>query len=99
MFRLRSWLLEALDGPAAVDRPRAGVIDGEFDAPAVGGAILLRPTQSFALFRQQVGRCLRPKPDGLAAMKEVPSASDTVSAPETMEKVTAWPAFARYRQL
>jgi superfamily II DNA or RNA helicase len=39
-----------------------------FDAPAVGGAILLRPTQSFALYRQQVGRCLRPKADGAAAV-------------------------------
>src|SRR4051794_34799722 len=39
-----------------------------FDAPAVGGAILLRPTQSFALFRQQVGRSLRPKADGSAAI-------------------------------
>jgi DNA repair protein RadD len=39
-----------------------------FDAPAVGGAILLRPTQSFALFRQQVGRCLRPKSDKSTAV-------------------------------
>jgi DNA repair protein RadD len=44
------------------------IISEGFDAPAVGGAILLRPTQSFALYRQQVGRCLRPKPDGSAAV-------------------------------
>jgi superfamily II DNA or RNA helicase len=44
------------------------VISEGFDAPAVGGAILLRPTASFALFRQQVGRCLRPKPNGAAAV-------------------------------
>jgi superfamily II DNA or RNA helicase len=44
------------------------IISEGFDAPAVGGAILLRPTQSFALFRQQVGRCLRPKDDGSAAI-------------------------------
>jgi DNA repair protein RadD len=44
------------------------IISEGFDAPAVGGAILLRPTQSFALFRQQVGRCLRPKSDGSAAL-------------------------------
>ena len=44
------------------------IISEGFDAPAVGGAILLRPTQSFALFRQQVGRCLRPKQDGSAAI-------------------------------
>lgn len=44
------------------------IISEGFDAPAVGGAILLRPTQSFALYRQQVGRCLRPKADGSAAI-------------------------------
>jgi superfamily II DNA or RNA helicase len=44
------------------------IISEGFDAPAVGGAILLRPTQSFALYRQQVGRCLRPKCDGSAAV-------------------------------
>jgi DNA repair protein RadD len=44
------------------------IVSEGFDAPAVGGAILLRPTQSFALFRQQVGRCLRPKADGSAAV-------------------------------
>jgi DNA repair protein RadD len=44
------------------------IISEGFDAPAVGGAILLRPTQSFALFRQQIGRCLRPKPDGSTAV-------------------------------
>jgi DNA repair protein RadD len=44
------------------------IISEGFDAPAVGGAIPLRPTQNFALFRQQVGRCLRPKPDGSAAI-------------------------------
>jgi DNA repair protein RadD len=44
------------------------VISEGFDAPAVGGCILLRPTQSLALFRQQVGRCLRPKPGGAEAV-------------------------------
>jgi DNA repair protein RadD len=38
------------------------------DIPAVGGAILLRPTKSIALYLQMVGRCLRPKPDGSAAI-------------------------------
>jgi superfamily II DNA or RNA helicase len=60
----------------AVERLRSGdirvltsceIISEGFDAPAVGGCILLRPTQSFALYRQQVGRCLRPKTDGSAA--------------------------------
>ena len=50
------------------------IISEGFDAPAVGGAILLRPTQSLALFRQQVGRCLRPKPDGSAAVIVITSA-------------------------
>jgi DNA repair protein RadD len=44
------------------------IISEGFDAPAVGGAILMRPTQSLALYRQQVGHCLRPKPDGSAAV-------------------------------
>ena len=35
-----------------------------FDLPAVGAAILLRPTASLGLYLQQVGRCLRPKKDG-----------------------------------
>jgi DNA repair protein RadD len=60
-----------------VERLRSGVIrvlasceiiSEGFDVPAVGGVILLRPTKSFALFRQQVGRALRPKPDGLPAV-------------------------------
>lgn len=34
-----------------------------FDAPAVGTAILLRPTASLGLHLQQIGRCLRPKAD------------------------------------
>jgi superfamily II DNA or RNA helicase len=65
------------DRRAVVERLRMGdirvltsceIISEGFDAPAVGGAILLRPTQSFALFRQQVGRCLRPKLDGSSAV-------------------------------
>lgn len=40
------------------------LISEGFDAPAVNGILQLRPTQSFALFRQQIGRGLRPKPDG-----------------------------------
>ncbi len=51
------------DGELKVLTSCALISEG-FDAPSVGGAILLRPTQSFALFRQQIGRCLRPKPDG-----------------------------------
>jgi superfamily II DNA or RNA helicase len=39
-----------------------------FDAPEAGVAILLRPTRSRALHRQIVGRVLRPKADGQAAL-------------------------------
>lgn len=38
------------------------------DCPIVAGAILLRPTKSLAMFLQQVGRSLRPKPDGSDAV-------------------------------
>lgn len=39
-----------------------------FDAPAVGAAILLRPTASLGLHLQQLGRCLRPKSDKSGAV-------------------------------
>lgn len=39
-----------------------------FDAPAVGAAILLRPTASLGLHLQQLGRCLRPKGDKSGAV-------------------------------
>ena len=39
-----------------------GLISEGVDIPAVGAAILLRPTQSLALYLQQVGRTLRPAP-------------------------------------
>lgn len=38
------------------------------DVPVVAGAILLRPTKSLSMCLQQVGRALRPKPDGSAAV-------------------------------
>lgn len=38
------------------------------DVPVVSGAILLRPTKSLGMFLQQVGRILRPKPDGSRAV-------------------------------
>lgn len=38
----------------------AGLISEGVDVPAIGAAILLRPTQSLGLYLQQVGRALRP---------------------------------------
>ncbi len=38
------------------------LISEGFDVPGIHGAILLRPTQSLALYLQQVGRALRPAP-------------------------------------
>jgi superfamily II DNA or RNA helicase len=46
----------------------ADVISEGVDIPTVAGAILLRPTMSTGLFLQQVGRALRPKPDGSRAV-------------------------------
>ena len=40
----------------------AGLISEGTDVPAIGAAILLRPTQSLGLYLQQVGRALRPAP-------------------------------------
>tara|TARA_R100000406_G_scaffold5271_5_gene3640 strand:+ start:1967 stop:3325 length:1359 start_codon:yes stop_codon:yes gene_type:complete len=42
------------------------VVSEGTDVPAVSAAILLRPTQSEALYLQQVGRILRPQPDKIA---------------------------------
>ena len=39
-----------------------GLISEGVDVPAIGAAVLLRPTQSLALYLQQVGRTLRPAP-------------------------------------
>lgn len=46
----------------------ADVISEGVDIPCVAGAILLRPTCSVILHLQQVGRALRPKPDGRKAI-------------------------------
>lgn len=44
------------------------LISEGFDLPCIQGVILLRPTKSLSLYRQQVGRALRPKPDGSKAV-------------------------------
>lgn len=43
------------------------LISEGFDVPSCWGALLLRPTRSLAMFLQQIGRVLRPKPDGSKA--------------------------------
>ncbi len=48
-----------LDGLTSVD-----VVSEGFDLPRVTVGIMLRPTESLALAMQQMGRTLRPKPDG-----------------------------------
>ncbi len=44
------------------------LISEGLDVPGIQAAILLRPTQSLALYLQQVGRALRPKADGSRAL-------------------------------
>jgi DNA repair protein RadD len=40
------------------------LISEGLDVPSVGAVSLCRPTQSLALYLQQIGRGMRPKPDG-----------------------------------
>lgn len=77
-FRGAGYAAEHVDGGMAESerkRVLSGVSDGRvkilvsvdlvsvgFDAPILGCAILLRPTQSLTVFLQQVGRILRPYP-------------------------------------
>ena len=50
-------------GSGALDvLTNCGLISEGVDVPAVGAAILLRPTQSLGLYLQQIGRALRPAP-------------------------------------
>ena len=78
MFRAEGYRAEAVDGSLPDDERKRrinGLADGSVqvltscdivsegtDIPAVECAILLRPTQSEALYLQQVGRALRPVP-------------------------------------
>lgn len=44
------------------------LISEGLDLPSVSGALMLRPTQSIVVWLQQLGRALRPKPDGSKAI-------------------------------
>ena len=77
-FRAAGFRSEAVDGTMSDDersRILGGLADGTMDVvtscelisegtdiPAIGAAILLRPTKSTGLYLQQVGRSLRPVP-------------------------------------
>lgn len=82
-FATHGWRARSVDGSMRdADRDAAigGLADGSvqvltsceligegLDIPAVSAAILLRPTESTALYLQQVGRALRPHADKAAA--------------------------------
>lgn len=51
------------------------LISEGFDVPGIVAAILLRPTQSLALYLQQVGRALRPKPEPAIILDHVGNTS------------------------
>jgi DNA repair protein RadD len=84
MFRSRGWRAASVDGSMEPERRRGLIADlgrGRLnvltscelisegvDVPVVAGALLLRPTKSLSMFLQQIGRCLRLKPDGSAAV-------------------------------
>lgn len=83
-FRASGYSATAVDGSldnAERERRIAGLANGQvqvltscdlisegLDIPGISAAILLRPTKSLGLYLQQVGRALRPKPDGSRAV-------------------------------
>ena len=66
--RERDAIIQGLASGALEVVTSCALISEGLDIPDVGAAILLRPTQSLALYLQQVGRALRPKPDGSEAV-------------------------------
>lgn len=79
-FLANGWRADSIDGKMSSSERRSkvealgkgqlnvlvsvDVVSEGFDLPIVSGAILLRPTKSLTLYLQQIGRALRPKPDG-----------------------------------
>lgn len=55
----RDAVIKAFEAGEALVLTSAEIVSEGFDLPAIEAAILLRPTQSLALFLQQVGRALR----------------------------------------
>ena len=66
--RLRAQILQRFERREILQLVSVDVVSEGFDCPAVEVAQLARPTQSLGLFRQQVGRALRPKKDGSKAL-------------------------------
>jgi DNA repair protein RadD len=64
----RDAVLRGLEDGSILVVTSCDLISEGFDVPSVQGALLLRPTKSLSLHLQQVGRCLRPKPDGTPAI-------------------------------
>jgi DNA repair protein RadD len=58
----RAYLVEALGNGELQVLTACDIVSEGTDIPVVAAAILLRPTASFGLFRQQCGRALRPYP-------------------------------------
>lgn len=65
---VRRQRIEAIGNGALQVLTSCEVVSEGVDVPVVAGALLLRPTQSLIVYLQQVGRVLRPKPDGSAAV-------------------------------
>jgi superfamily II DNA or RNA helicase len=103
-FCARGWKAAAVDG-SSPDRDKliasigdgrlnvlfsCSLIDEGTDIPVVQGCIILAPTMSLARYLQRVGRVLRPKPDGSAAviLDHVGDARDRHGRPDWQHKWT-----------
>jgi DNA repair protein RadD len=64
----RAARVSRLDGGDTLVMTSCELISEGFDIPSVAGAILRRKTKSLSVYLQQIGRCLRLKPDGSRAV-------------------------------